>query len=83
MLVFHIALDGHPPPTPECPVNNFHFVALVGERNFQIIFFQRFADSIFETILGPQGPLVLPSVGPVRLVCAKNLDHLGSPSKTT
>ena len=62
MLVFHIALDRHPPPTPESPVNNFHFVAPVGEKNFQVVFFNVFADSIFETFLGPQGPLVLPSM---------------------
>ena len=31
---------------------------------------------LFQVFLGPRGPLVLPSVGLVPSVCAKNLDHL-------
>ena len=32
--------------------------------------------SYFYVFLGPPGPLVLPSVGPVRPIRKKNLDHL-------
>ena len=50
MLVFHIALDGHQPPTLGSPANNFHLVALVGEKNFQVVFFQRFCEKYFWNI---------------------------------